>query len=129
TGYPVWMPGLALFCMYALGLVVAQLVAFLLKRTLLRGETPVFVMEMPLYKWPAPGTVLRRMGDSGWAFVRRAGTLIVAAMIVVWALLYFPRSDGAGGTYDARIVALGKEIQAFKEQADKTEDPEEKETA
>src|SRR5207247_349616 len=72
-GYPVWVPGLVLFAMYALGVVLAPLVALLLKRTLLRGETPVFVMEMPLYKWPSLRTVLRRMGDSGWAFVRRAG--------------------------------------------------------
>ena len=46
-GYPWWLPGLVLFGMYMLGLVVAPLVALLLKRTLLRGETPVFVMEMP----------------------------------------------------------------------------------
>src|SRR5205814_6068870 len=104
TGYPVWVPGLVLFCMYALGIVVAPLVAFLLKRTLLRGETPVFVMEMPLYKWPSPGTAVRRMADSGWAFVRRAGTLIVAAMVVVWALLYFPRGDDRGGKYDDRVA-------------------------
>ena len=50
-----------MFGMYCIGLVVAPLVALLLKRTLLRGETPVFVMEMPLYKLPSLRTVLRRM--------------------------------------------------------------------
>src|SRR5215813_419713 len=59
AGYPVWAPGLTMFCMYAIGLVTAPLVALALKRTLLRGETPVFVMEMPMYKWPAWRTVLR----------------------------------------------------------------------
>src|SRR5262249_14163211 len=44
-GFPWWVPGLTLFGMYAIGLVVAPLVALILKRTLLRGETPVFVME------------------------------------------------------------------------------------
>src|SRR5262249_21520517 len=117
-GYPVWVPGLVLFAMYALGVVLAPLVAFLLKRTLLRGETPVFVMEMPLYKWPSPGTVVRRMADSGWAFVRRAGTLIVAAMVVVWALLYFPRGDGAGGKYDERVAALDRQGEALKAAAE-----------
>src|SRR5262249_18889069 len=86
-----WVPGFTMFCMYAIGLVVAPLVARVLKRTLLRGETPVFVMEMPLYKWPSVRTVLTRVKGAGGAFVRRAGTLILAAMIVVWALLYFPR--------------------------------------
>ena len=82
-----------MFALYALGLVLAPLVALLLKRTLLRGEPPVFVMEMPLYKWPALRTVLRRMFDSlAGRLLRRAGTLILASMVLVWALLYFPRA-------------------------------------
>ncbi len=89
-GYAFWVPGFTMFCMYAIGLVAAPLVALLLKRTLLRGETPVFVMEMPLYKRPSLRTVLTRVSSAVWAFLRRAGTLILAAMIVVWALLYFP---------------------------------------
>jgi ferrous iron transport protein B len=104
-GFAFWVPGLAMFAMYAIGLVVAPAVALLLKRTLLRGETPLFVMEMPLYKWPSVPTVLRRMTDSCWAFVYRAGTLILASMIVVWALLYFPHTDGDGQAYQARIAA------------------------
>jgi ferrous iron transport protein B len=47
-------------------------------------------MELPSYKWPAPGLVLYRMAERGWAFVRRAGTLILAVAIVVWAAAYFP---------------------------------------
>src|SRR5439155_26620500 len=103
-GFAWWLPGLVMFAMYAIGLVTAPLVALLLKRTLLRGETPAFVMEMPLYKWPSGRTVMRRMTDSGWAFLRRAGTLILAAMVLVWALLYFPRSDEQGRPYDIHIA-------------------------
>ena len=99
-GFSWWVPGLTLFAMYAIGLVVAPLVALILKRTLLRGETPVFVMEMPLYKVPSLRLVCRRMLDSGWMFVRRAGTLILASMIVVWALLYFPSTAPNGESYD-----------------------------
>jgi ferrous iron transport protein B len=99
VGYPWWVPGLTLFAMYLIGIVVAPLVALALKRTLLRGETPVFVMEMPVYKWPALRTVWQRMTASGWMFIRRAGTLILASMIVVWALLYFPGGQG----YEQRI--------------------------
>src|SRR5207249_11935797 len=68
-GYAWWVPGVVLFAMYGIGLVVAPLVAFLLKRTLLRGQTPVFVMEMPLYKVPSLHMVGRRMFDSGWMFL------------------------------------------------------------
>jgi ferrous iron transport protein B len=117
AGFAWWVPGVTMFGMYAIGLVVAPLVALLLKRTLLRGETPPFVMEMPLYKWPSWRTISRRMVDSGWAFLRRAGTLILAAMILVWALLYFPRVDPSGTPYDARIAALKEELGRIKERA------------
>jgi ferrous iron transport protein B len=99
-----------MFAMYAIGLVTAPLVALLLKRTLLRGETPAFIMEMPLYKWPSMRVVLRRMLDGAWAFLRRAGTLILAAMVLVWALLYFPR--GAEPGYDHRIAQLEEAVKS-----------------
>ena len=86
------LPGMTLFAMYLLGIVTAVVVALLLKKTLLRGETPPFVMELPSYKWPGPRTVLYRMWDRAFAFVRRAGTVIVAVTILVWAALYFPRN-------------------------------------
>src|SRR5207245_10647234 len=105
-GYAFWMPGLTLFAMYLIGLTVAPIMALALKRTLLRGETPVFVMEMPVYKWPSLRTVLRRVGDAGWAFVRRAGTLILASMVLVWALLYFPSGPPGGGRYPGRMAAV-----------------------
>jgi ferrous iron transport protein B len=105
-GFAWWVPGVTLFAMYAIGLVVAPLVALGLKRTLLRGETPVFVMEMPLYKWPSLRGVVQRMTGAGWMFLRRAGTLILATMILVWALLYFPDTDAQGQSYDSRLAAL-----------------------
>src|SRR6202008_703992 len=100
VGYPWWLPGVVMFAMYAIGLVIAPLVALLLKRTLLRGETPVFVMEMPLYKRPSLRLIARRALEASWMFVRRAGTLILASMIVVWALLYFPATNAQGESYD-----------------------------
>ncbi|MHB1422576.1 MAG: ferrous iron transport protein B [Gemmataceae bacterium] len=115
-GLPLWLPGVVMFLLYALGLVLAPLVALALKRTLLRGETPVFLLEMPLYKMPSPRQVLRRMFDSGWAFLRRAGTLILASMVIVWALLYFPRGGDDGQLYDVRIAELEKERDELKEQ-------------
>jgi ferrous iron transport protein B len=122
AGYAWWLPGLVMFLMYALGLVLAPLVALALKRTLLRGETPVFVLEMPLYKRPGLRTVLGRMFDASWAFLRRAGTIILATMILVWALLYFPTGDGQGGSYPERIDALNKSIAPEKEEIEKLAD-------
>ena len=125
-GYAFWVPGFTMFCMYAIGLVVAPLVALLLKRTLLRGETPVFVMEMPLYKRPSLRTVLNRVKDAGWAFLQRAGTMILAAMIVVWALLYFPRGlpepvrigEAQVTTYDERVALLTERLERVGDDAE-----------
>jgi ferrous iron transport protein B len=115
--FPWWVSGLTMFLMYSIGLVVAPLVALSLKRTLLRGETPAFVMEMPLYKIPSVRTVLRRMYDSGMAFVVRAGTLILASMVLVWALLYFPRAEGPNGQlYDVHLAQLEDELKDLQKQ-------------
>jgi ferrous iron transport protein B len=78
--------------LYVLGIVVAVLVALVLKRTILPGETPPFVMELPSYKWPDARVVLYRMCERGLAFVRRAGTLIFAVAVIVWAAGYFPHN-------------------------------------
>lgn len=89
----IGLQGLVLLAMYSVGAIVAIGVAWLLKKTLLRGATPPFVMELPTYKMPSARTVAFRMTERGWAFVARAGTVIFAVTIVVWALSYYPRSD------------------------------------
>jgi ferrous iron transport protein B len=89
----VGLQGLTLLAMYAVGVVVAIGVAWVLKRSILRGETPPFVLELPSYKIPSFRNVVYRMAERGWSFVARAGTVIFAVTIVVWALAYYPRSD------------------------------------
>src|SRR5262245_25746252 len=125
-GSPSWLPGLVLFAMYMIGFTVAPLVALTLKRTLLRGAPPVFVMELPAYRRPKIGAVLRRMWEAGKAFTIRAGTIILAAMIVVWALLYFPYTDANGESYPARIE---KAEDAVKENTDRLKELKEKDEA
>ena len=116
-GFSWWIPGVTLFAMYMIGFIVAPLVAWLLKGTLIRGETPVFVMEMPTYKFPSFKSVGLRMFDAGWMFVRRAGTLILASMIVIWALLYFPNQDENGKSYEKQIAALSEKAEDSKDAA------------
>ena len=124
---PWWLPGVALFGMYLVGLIVAPLVAITLKRTLLRGATPIFVMEMPSFKWPQMKTIVRRMTGAGWAFVRRAGTIILASMVLIWALLYFPTTmpDGTS-SYDTETARLNQDIDANKEELKELEGQEPK---
>ncbi len=72
-------------------------------------------MGMPVDKWPSLRTVLRRVFDAGWAFVRRAGTLILATMILVWAVMYFPRTDAEGKRLDLAADELRARIDAIDE--------------
>jgi ferrous iron transport protein B len=88
-----WLRGLVMFSMYMIGIVTGILVAWILKKTLLRGATPPFVMELPSYKIPGLGIVWQRMTEQGWAFLQRAGTLILAISVLVWGLGYFPHDS------------------------------------
>ena len=84
------LPGMVMFAMTFLGAAVAIPIAWLLKKTFFRGETPPFVMELPTYKWPSLRIVLARVYDRSKEFVMRAGTLIFASSILIWAASYFP---------------------------------------
>lgn len=88
----VLLQGFTIFTMYMLGIVLAVVMALVFKRTLLHGATPPFVMELPSYKFPGVVIVLHRMLEQGWAFVQRAGTLILAVSVLVWAAAYYPRN-------------------------------------
>ena len=77
--------------MYALGVVVAIIVAFILKRTVLKAPPPPFLMEMPPYRWPNFRTVFQNMFTRAGLFLKRAGTVILTLSIVLWAMMNFPR--------------------------------------
>lgn len=116
----VGLQGLTLLAMYTVGVVVAIGVAWVLKRTILRGETPPFVLELPSYKIPSLRNVIYRMAERGWSFLARAGTVIFAVTIVVWALAYYPRSEArvaeAIAAQRAELVATNasaEELAAF----------------
>ena len=82
-----------MLAMYTLGIVVALIIAFILKRTLLKAPPPPFIMELPPYRMPSVRTVFQNMLTRAWLFVKRAGTVILAISIILWALMYFPRSS------------------------------------
>jgi ferrous iron transport protein B len=88
---PIGLQGLVLLGLYLLGPLVALAVAAVLKRTLLKGEGLPFTMELPTYRIPTVRLWLSQVGGSAWAFLRRAGTIILSVSIVLWALLEFPR--------------------------------------
>ncbi|MBK7513832.1 MAG: ferrous iron transport protein B [Chloracidobacterium sp.] len=77
--------------MYGLGVFVAIIVAFILKRTVLKAPPPPFLMEMPPYRLPNLRTVFQNMFTRAGLFLKRAGTVILTLSIVLWAMMNFPR--------------------------------------
>ncbi len=88
----IGLQGLTMLAMYLLGIVVAILVALVLRKTILRTGSSIFVMELPAYKSPSLRNIWHRVFEGSWAFIRDAGTIIVLFTIVVWAAAYFPRN-------------------------------------
>jgi ferrous iron transport protein B len=115
--------GLTMLAMYLLGIVVALLMAWLFKKTLLKGETPMLIMELPPYKRPLVRIVLRHMWDRSRLFLRRAGTVILGISILLWFVATYPRSSKTTEHYEtlktianqagdkARAESLDKELQ------------------
>ena len=77
--------------MYALGTFGAFFFAWLFKRTLLKGEPPLMIMELPPYHAPRLKDVALHMLERGWIFLRRAGTIILGISIVLWFLSTYPK--------------------------------------
>lgn len=105
------LQGIVLFAMYSVGALVAIPVAWILKKTLFKGETPPFVMELPPYKWPSPRIVFDRVYDRAKAFVMRAGSLIFAVTVLVWALSYFPSDH-------TELYEISAQAEALEESSD-----------
>ncbi|GMU20296.1 MAG: ferrous iron transport protein B [Phycisphaerae bacterium] len=101
-----WIKAVTLLSMYALGVVAALSMATLFKKTLLRGPTPAFIMELPPYRLPRPGAVLRVMWDRSRLFLTRAGTVILAITVILWAAMSYPHSDQIAARYEAQREAL-----------------------
>jgi ferrous iron transport protein B len=84
---------LLIMAMYLLGIFVAIGVAWVLKRTILKAPTPPLVLEMPPYRVPNLLTILQMMLSRAMLFMKRAGTVILAISIILWALATFPRME------------------------------------
>lgn len=109
--------------MYSLGIFAAIATAFVLKRSVLRAPPPPFLMEMPPYRMPNLRTVLQNMVTQAWMFLKRAGTVILAISIILWALMYFPRSSQEPGASSQKSEVSSSEFVANSPQLE-TRNPE-----
>jgi len=90
--------------MYALGFIAAFGMAWVFKKHLFKGDTPMLLLEMPPYRMPSLRGVLQRMWERGLLFLRRAGTVILALSILLWALATYPKPSDPEATPSEAIA-------------------------
>jgi ferrous iron transport protein B len=101
----VLMQSLTMLSMYLLGIVVALGMAWLFKKTLLKSETPMLVMELPPYRRPVVKIVLRHMWDRSKLFLKKAGTVILGINILLWFLTSYPRHPEIARQFEQQRAA------------------------
>ena len=113
---PVKQAGVMLAC-YALGILAAVGTAYVFRRSLLKGGTTSFILELPSYKMPQFGEVFRQVWKNSAQFVTKAGTTILFISILLWAVSYYPRlKASAVNAIHAKAVTAAREDIAIKEQ-------------
>ena len=103
--------GLLLLGLYLLGIAGGALSAALTRATALRGGSGLFLMEMPPLRWPNPQVLVLKLLGRAKIFLVRAGTVIAAACMVIWALGYFPRSGVIPQEFAAERAALAAQVE------------------
>lgn len=81
---------------YAVGVVLSLLSAFILKKTVLRGDPTPFVMELPPYRAPTIKGVFWHVWEKTWQYIKKAGTIILASSILIWFITFFPSYEPSG---------------------------------
>ncbi len=94
---------------YFVGIAAIIVSGIILKKTkMFAGDPAPFVMELPAYHMPTVGNVLRSMWERGWSFIKKAGTVILLATILIWFLQGFGFEDGFGMVEDMDNSLLAK---------------------
>lgn len=115
---------LTLFIMYGVGPIVALPFAWFLNRGVLKTPAIPFVLELPPYRWPDPLNVLWRALEAAKKFLMRAGTIIFALSIVIWAMSYFPRPEAVADNIHARYDAMIDAAESESAPVELRDDPE-----
>lgn len=99
--------GLVVFSMYAIGVILAILLAWLFRKRLIGGESGHFVMELPPYRLPTITGIVAHTWERGWAFLSRAGTIIFSAVVIIWLLDYLGALESIGRAIAPVFIPAG----------------------
>jgi ferrous iron transport protein B len=106
--------GTILFALYLAGILMAGIVAFLLKKTLFKATEIPFVMELPPYRMPTTKAIFRHTWFKGAQYLKKMGTVILVASMLIWALGYFPRNSARTEWYKEQIATAPGEKQVHE---------------
>lgn len=100
------MAGNVLFGVYLFGVLIAILSALLLKKTMFKEESEPFVMELPPYRMPTLKSILMQAKIKAEMYLRKAGTVILLASVIIWGVSTFPHSKGVADLYREKVVQV-----------------------
>jgi len=99
-------PGLMLFLIYFIGIVLATLVAITFKKTIFKNEEIPYVMELPPYRAPSFRTIVVHMWQKGAQYLKKMGGIILVASVIIWALGYYPRDVDYSVNYEQELSEI-----------------------
>jgi len=95
-----------LWIIYVIGIILAIISARLLRRTLFKGESVPFVMELPPFHMPTLMGVFIHMWERGWLYLKKAGTVILGISILLWAIASYPKKKVLDRNYDGELKRI-----------------------
>lgn len=112
--FPANQAGNWLFGIYILGAIIGLIMAKILRLTAFKGPDEPFVMEMPKYRLPNARLVWFSIYTKAKMYLKKAGTFILAASLLIWFASAFPRQSGLEAEYQAKIEAAGENTQSVE---------------
>ncbi len=104
----IGLKGFVLFGLYVLGIVGAMAAALIIRRSVAKGASGSFLIEMPRYQLPRLRDIALGLWQRAYLFLRRAGTIIFVSTIILWALLSFPKAPEGSGMTQADYSIAGR---------------------
>ncbi len=102
--------GSMLFAIYLIGIAMAIIMAIVFKKTLFKGDDIPFVMELPPYRIPTLKSTIRHMWFKASQYLKKMGGVILVAVIIIWALEYYPKNADYSQNFDEKIELLNADI-------------------
>ncbi len=106
-------PGLMLFTIYGIGILLSIIIAIIFKKTLFKSKEMPFVMELPPYRMPTTKAIFSHTWFKGSQYLKKMGGVILVASIIIWALGYFPKSKEIDKQFEHKAQLVKQEYEAL----------------